>query len=412
MSGLLPEQAKAEPSIACDASPALNTTASGLAAAAPMGIYVHVPFCASTCDFCAFYQKLPSADDIARYFTGIEREASLVEWPRRVSTVFWGGGTPGLLAPRHLLQLGELVRARCGGAPEEWTVELEPASVTEARLAALKEVGVTRISMGVQSFQPELLDALGRQHTREQIFAAYDRVRAAGFRSVNLDLMFALPGQTAPEWAGDVREAVSLSPDHLSTYCLTFEEDTKLWLKLSQGRVKLDAELEAALYEATWSQLADLGYAQYEISNFCRPRHACLHNLNTWRMHEWVGLGPSAASQQAGWRGSNVADLDRWLAHLERGERVTEDRVALTPELLAEDALIFGLRMNEGVDLAAWRSRASAAPWHTIEDTLATLREAGLLQRDDDRVRLTRRGRLVADSVGAEIMAAFEPVTA
>src|SRR5687768_5085578 len=316
MSGVLPEQAKAEPSLPCAAAP-------------PLGLYLHVPFCASTCDFCAFYQKTPTADDIAHYLSGLEREAALVKWPRRITTIFWGGGTPGLLAPRQLTQLGTLVRARCDGEPDEWTVELAPASVTEARLAALKELGVTRISMGVQSFQPELLDALGRQHTREQIFAAYDRVRAAGFRNVNIDLMFALPGQTAPEWAGDVREAVSLAPDHISTYCLTFEEDTKLWLKLSQGRVKLDPELEAAMYEATWSQLADLGYAQYEISNFARPGHSCLHNVNTWQMHEWVGLGPSAASQHGGWRGANVADLERWAAHVDRGERVTEDRVAL-----------------------------------------------------------------------------------
>src|SRR5688572_28120298 len=149
MSGLLPEQAKAEPT--------------------PLGLYVHVPFCASTCDFCAFYQKTPTADDIARYFSGIEREMTLVEWSRRISTVFWGGGTPGMLAPGQLTRLGEIVRARCGGDPDEWTVELAPGSVTDARLGALRDLGVTRISMGVQSFQPELLDALGRQHTREQI---------------------------------------------------------------------------------------------------------------------------------------------------------------------------------------------------------------------------------------------------
>lgn len=406
MSGRLTEQAKAEPAAAgaADALGAVNPDP------APLGIYVHVPFCASTCDFCAFYQKTPTADDVARYLAAIRQEAELVVWPRRVSTVFWGGGTPGLLAPRDLTTLGQMVLARCGGQPEEWTVELAPASVTEARLTALKELGVTRVSMGVQSFQPELLDALGRQHSREQIFAAYDRVRAAGFHSVNLDLMFALPGQTAAEWAGDVREAVSLGPDHLSTYCLTFEEDTKLWLKLSQGRVKLDPEHEAALYEATWSQLADLGYAQYEISNFARPSHTCRHNLNTWHMHEWVGLGPSAASQHAGRRGANIADLEKWIQHIERGERMTEDRVTLTPALLAEDALIFGLRMNAGVDLAAWRARAPAAPWPTIDDTLATLAAGELLVREGDRVRLTRRGRLVADSVGAEIMAAFEPL--
>jgi oxygen-independent coproporphyrinogen-3 oxidase len=398
MSGVLPEQDKG------DTPTGTSTTH------APLGIYVHVPFCASTCDFCAFYQKTPTADDVACFFSGIAREAELVTWRRPVTTVFWGGGTPGLLAPRDLERLAALVRARCGGEPEEWTVELAPASVTTARLAALRAAGVTRVSLGVQSFQPALLEALGRQHTREQIFRAYDRVRAADFRSVNLDLMFALPGQTAAEWAADVREAAALAPDHLSTYCLTFEEDTKLWLKLSQGRVKLDPEHEAALYEATWSQLADLGYAQYEVSNFARPGHACLHNLNTWRMHEWIGLGPSAASQHDGARGANIADLAEWSARVGQGRRMTEDRVTLSPALLAEDALIFGLRMNAGVNVGAWRARAPQAPWPIVEETLATLAAGELLGRDGDVVRLTNRGRLVADSIGAEIMAAFEPI--
>ena len=314
----------------------LATEQDKAATAAPLGLYVHVPFCASTCDFCAFYQTKPTAAGVKGFLDGVAREAELVGWMRPVTTVFWGGGTPGLLAPDDLRRLADLVRARCGGPPREWTVEMAPASVTVERLAALREAGVTRLSMGVQSFQPALLDGLGRQHTREQIYRAYERVQAAGFASVNLDLMFALPGQTAAEWAADVREAVRLAPDHLSTYCLTFEEDTALWVKLSQGRVKLDPAHEADLYEATWAQLAAAGYAQYEVSNFARPGHACAHNLNTWRMHEWVGLGPSAASQQAGWRGANVADLDRWLAHLAREERVTEDRVAVTPALLAE----------------------------------------------------------------------------
>lgn len=388
MSGLAPEQAKA-------------------AARTALGIYVHVPFCASTCDFCAFYQTQPTADGVQRFLGGIAHEATLVEWARPVETVFWGGGTPGLLAPRDLGRLAATVRARCGGAPAEWTVELAPASVTDARLAVLREAGITRISMGAQSFQAGLLDALGRHHTPAQIHRAYARIRAAGFASVNLDLMFALPGQTEAEWAADVREAVALAPDHLSTYCLTFEEDTALWVKLSQGRVKLDAAHEARLYEATWAQLAAAGYAQYEVSNFARPGHTCQHNLNTWRMHEWVGLGPSAASQHAGWRGANVADLEKWHAHLARGERVTEDRVALTPALLAEDALIFGLRMNEGVDVAAWRARCPTAPWAAVEGLLDRLTADGLARREGARVRLTDRGRLLADSVGAEVMEAF-----
>ncbi len=381
-------------------------------AAAPLGVYVHVPFCASTCDFCAFYQTQPTATGVDRFLRGIEREAAQLAWTRPVTTIFWGGGTPGLLAPRDLARLAAIVRERCGGAPAEWTVELAPASVTPERLDVLRAAGVSRVSMGVQSFQPELLEALGRQHTPDQIYRAYERIRAAGFPVVNLDLMFALPGQTTAEWAADVRQAVSLSPDHLSTYCLTFEEDTKLWVKLSQGRVKLDEENEAVMYEATWSQLADCGFAQYEISNFARPGRECRHNVNTWRMHEWIGLGPSAASQHDGWRGANIADLDRWLEQVERGERMTEDRVVLTPALLAEDALIFGLRMNAGVGLQEWRSRAPDAPWSAVDDALATLQQNELLRREGDRVRLTRRGRLVADSIGAEIMAAFEPAPA
>jgi oxygen-independent coproporphyrinogen-3 oxidase len=389
----------------------LATAQAKAASASPLGLYVHVPFCASTCDFCAFYQTQPTADGVHRFLAGIADEAELVNWTRPVTTVFWGGGTPGLLSPDDLEKLAAIVRERCGGAPEEWTVELAPASGTEARLAALKAAGVTRVSLGVQSFQPALLDALGRAHTLAQIHRAYDRIRAIGFASVNLDLMFALPGQTAAEWTEDIRTAVALAPDHLSTYCLTFEEDTKLWVKLSQGRVKLDPENEARLYEATWSQIAAAGYAQYEVSNFARPGHACRHNLNTWRMHEWIGLGPSAASQQGRLRGANVSDLDQWLAHVARGERVTEDRVTLTPELLAEDALIFGLRMNAGVDLAPWRLRASEAPWPQIEDTLATLAAGELLVRSGDVVRLTNRGRLIADTIGTEIMTAFEPIT-
>ena len=181
-----------------------------------------------------------------------------------------------------------------------------------------------------------------------------------------------------------------------------------MWVKLSEGRVKLDPEREAELYEATWRDLAAAGYDQYEISNFSRPGRACLHNLNTWRMHEWIGIGPSAASQQGGRRGANVADLGRWFEGIGRGERMTEDAVAaLGPRaLLAEDALIFGLRMNAGGGSGVpARLRWPEAPWSEFESRLARLEGEGLLERRDHRVRLTHRGRLLADAVGAEVMA-------
>jgi oxygen-independent coproporphyrinogen-3 oxidase len=280
-------------------------------------------------------------------------------------------------------------------------------------LKALKDLGVTRISMGVQSFQRLQLEALGRKHTREQALRAYERVRAAGFASVNLDLIFAIPGQTMDEWRADLDAAVQLQPDHISTYCLTFEEDTALFVKLSQGRVRLDVEKETAFYTEAWTRLGAAGYPQYEISNFARPGHACLHNLNTWRMEEWVGLGPSAASQFGGWRASNAADLAQWKTALDAGRRADVERIELTSRMLAEDCLVFGLRMNEGVNLPALGARFPAAPWEKVAGLAARLEEAGLAEWADDRLRLTLCGRLVADAVAVQIMEAMaEPVPA
>jgi oxygen-independent coproporphyrinogen-3 oxidase len=384
-----------------------------------LGVYVHVPFCATTCDFCAFYQTVPKGDAVQRYLEGIEAEAGLVNWAhstssgqagRPVATMFWGGGTPGLLKPAEIERLGQAVlRHGGGGRPSEWTVELAPATVTADRLAVLQELGVTRISMGVQSFDEGLLDALGRQHTPAQVYRAYDLIRAQGFASVNVDLMFALPGQTEVQWRADLDEALRLAPDHLSTYCLTFEEDTALWIKLSQGKVKLDADKEALFYQHTWDYLATQGYAQYEVSNFARPGHACRHNLNTWNMHEWVGLGPSAATQHDGWRAANPSDLGLWLADVAAGRRATTDRVALTNDLLAADSVIFGLRMNAGVSLPQLRRRFPTPQWVGLEELLPKLLFDGLLVATvEGRISLTPRGRLIADAIGVEVMEAFE----
>ncbi len=429
-----------------------SRSAAGPEPAGPLGVYVHVPFCATTCDFCAFYQTVPKGDALARYLAAVAAEMALVDLSaiplvgrglptpptlervqasaspmtvaagsgdpalqpgspraRRVDTAFWGGGTPGLLRAAELERLGRAMLAFCGGrAPAEWSVELAPATVTADRLAVLRGLGVTRVSLGVQSFDEALLDALGRQHTPAQVRRAYDLVRAAGFPSVNLDLMFALPGQTEAQWRADVDEAVRLGPDHLSTYCLTFEEDTALWIKLSQGRVKLDPEKEAVFYQRTWDYLEAAGFAQYEVSNFARPGHACAHNLNTWHMHEWVGFGPSAASQFAGWRASNPPDLAAWHADVAAGRRATADRTELTPALLAADSVIFGLRLNEGVHVPVLRRRFPTPAWESFLEFLPRLLLEGLATATPEGcVRLTPRGRLVADAVGGEVLAAF-----
>jgi oxygen-independent coproporphyrinogen-3 oxidase len=369
-------------------------------------LYLHVPFCASSCDFCSFYQEQPKRGEIDRYLAAIEREMELHP-PGRVETAFWGGGTPGLLPADDLRRLGHAM-TKAAGKPGEWTVELAPSSVRADKLAALKEIGVTRISMGVQSFDDATLDALGRRHSPKQIMEAWELIEAAGFASRNLDLIFAIPGQDEKRWTDDLARAMELNPDHLSTYCLTFEEDTAMFVKLSQGKVKIDRELEAFLYRRTWETLEAGGYSQYETSNFARPGHACRHNLITWEMGSWIGYGPSASSQWGHVRWTNPANLDQWIKGIEAGQPVREQAKALSARDLLCDALVFGLRLNEGVDLFALAERFETPLPQGVRDLFADLVEENLMELAGTRFRLNGEGRLRADAVGVAVLEKFD----
>jgi oxygen-independent coproporphyrinogen-3 oxidase len=369
-------------------------------------LYLHVPFCASSCDFCSFYQEQPKRGEIDRYLAAIEREMELHP-PGRVETAFWGGGTPGLLPADDLRRLGHAM-TKAAGKPGEWTVELAPSSVRADKLAALKEIGVTRVSMGVQSFDDATLDALGRRHSPKQIMEAWGLIEAAGFASRNLDLIFAIPGQDEKRWTDDLARAMELNPDHLSTYCLTFEEDTAMFVKLSQGKVKIDRELEAFLYRRTWETLEAGGYSQYETSNFARPGHACRHNLITWEMGSWIGYGPSASSQWGHVRWTNPANLDQWVKGIEAGQPVREQAKALSARDLLCDALVFGLRLNEGVDLFALAERFETPVPQGVRDLFADLVEENLMELAGTRFRLNGEGRLRADAVGVAVLEKFD----
>lgn len=369
-------------------------------------LYLHVPFCASSCDFCSFYQEQPKRGEIDRYLAAIEREMELHP-PGRVETAFWGGGTPGLLPADDLRRLGHAM-TKAAGKPGEWTVELAPSSVRADKLAALKEIGVTRVSMGVQSFDDATLDALGRRHSPKQIMEAWGLIEAAGFASRNLDLIFAIPGQDEKRWTDDLARAMELNPDHLSTYCLTFEEDTAMFVKLSQGKVKIDRELEAFLYRRTWETLEAGGYSQYETSNFARPGHACRHNLITWEMGSWIGYGPSASSQWGHMRWTNPANLDQWIKGIEAGHPVREQAKALSARDLLCDALVFGLRLNEGVDLFALAERFETPVPQGVRDLFADLVEENLMELAGTRFRLNGEGRLRADAVGVAVLEKFD----
>jgi oxygen-independent coproporphyrinogen-3 oxidase len=369
-------------------------------------LYLHVPFCASSCDFCSFYQEQPKRGEIDRYLSAIEREMELHP-PGRVETAFWGGGTPGLLPAEDLLRLGKAM-TKAAGRPGEWSVELAPSSVRADKLAALKEIGVTRVSMGVQSFDDATLDALGRRHSPKQIMEAWELIEAAGFASRNLDLIFAIPGQDEKRWTDDLARAMALKPDHLSTYCLTFEEDTAMFVKLSQGKVKIDRELEAFLYRRTWETLEAEGYAQYETSNFARAGHVCRHNLITWEMGDWIGYGPSASSQWGHLRWTNPANLDQWLKGIEAGRPAREQVKVLSCRDLLCDALIFGLRLNAGVNPFALAARFEATLPASVRVLFADLVEEGLMELAGPNFRLTGEGRMRADAVGVAVLEKFD----
>jgi oxygen-independent coproporphyrinogen-3 oxidase len=368
-------------------------------------VYVHVPFCAHACDFCAFYQEEPERALIERYLEAIAIEFSLVVPTPPCDTAFWGGGTPGVLLARDLERLGAAQITALGSPSAEWSVEMAPGSVRRDKLEVLLDLGVTRISLGVQSLSPRMLDALGRRHSVTQIMRAWEIIRSVGFGSVNLDLIFAVPGQSLDEWTADLDAAVALGPDHISTYCLTFEEDTAMFVRLSEGRVAIDAEREREFYLATWDRLEAAGYRQYEVSNFARAGHRCLHNINTWRMQAWEGFGPSAASQGNDWRGANPANLEAWATDARSGRRACDGRVPLSPGQLVEDALIFGLRMNDGVAVGEIESRFGVGALGPFREILDSFAASGLaIWRDAGSIALTREGRLVADRVGEELL--------
>ncbi len=370
-----------------------------------LGIYVHVPFCATTCDFCAFYQEAPDRASIQRYLKAMDAEMRWRVPDRWAETIFWGGGTPGLLPARDLESLGRSLLSVLPRPPAEWTVEMAPSTVKPDKIRVLKDLGVSRISMGVQSFDDEMLSALGRQHSRRQVLRAIEIVRNADFDNLNLDLIFAVPGQSLGEWKEDLREAIAIGPEHLSTYCLTFEEDTKLWVRLQRGQVRRRSEDdEAAFYETSGEVLESAGYAQYEISNFARPGFACLHNIHTWRMQEWIGYGPSASSQWHGRRFTQVASLDEWMRSVSSRQPVTIDDVVLTPTILAVDAVVFGLRMNAGVPVQSLRERFPDAPWKVFATLANQLSEEGLLEIGHGHWGLTPAGRLLADRIGTEFL--------
>jgi oxygen-independent coproporphyrinogen III oxidase len=382
----------------------------------PISLYVHVPFCAHKCEYCAFYSHAPG-DLMQRYVDALLREAKMLP-AFKPKTIFFGGGTPSLLSLRQWEQIGNAFGELGWASPEEWTVECNPATVSADKARLFREIGVDRVSMGVQSLDEKLLERLGRIHSREQVFKSYDILRSAGFENVNIDLMFAIPTQTMAVWRATLAEAMALETKHLSSYEVIYEQDTPMFAQLQAGEFDVDEDLACAMYDELVRTSAANGFRQYEIANFAKhcgpasdvPTFACQHNVNYWRGGFYYALGPSAAGYEPqrgsalGIRTRNWANTQMYCEIVERGQRPFEAREELPPLARAGEVAAFGLRMNAGWPFDSFRRATGFDLRDEWSRDMRKLADEGLAFIEPDRFRLNSRGLRFADAAAMEFL--------
>jgi len=370
-------------------------------------LYVHVPFCAQKCTYCAFYSE-PNQGALAnRYVSALIRELELVSDELKPETVFFGGGTPSLLNLRQWEAIFQAMEQFNLHGASEFTIECNPATISLDKAKLFRDHGVNRVSMGVQSLNEDLLDRLGRIHSRSMVFKSYDALRAAGFTNLNLDLMFAIPGQTLSQWLDTLREALALGSEHLSCYEVIYEEDTPLFHQLRAREFDVDEELACTMYEELISRAGAAGFQQYEVANFARggnaqssdlPQHACRHNVNYWRGGEYHGLGPSACGFVAGERTGNWSNTQLYCEQLEKGQRAIESREILPPLKRAGEIAAFGLRMNAGWPFAEFQQTTGVDLPSEWSAEMRVLEKRRWAQRGPDWFKLTQNGLRFADA--------------
>ncbi len=371
----------------------------------PRSAYIHVPFCKHRCGYCDFAVIAGRDDLVDAYLDALAVELSWLGGPRPVDTLYFGGGTPSQLDERQLSRLCEVVLATHplveGG---EWTVEANPESLPPERLRILADHGVTRISLGVQSFNNDKLQALDRDHTRETAERAAKLVKNAGMQ-VSLDLIFAAPGEMLAAWRKDLGDAVSLAPDHISTYGLTYERGTAFTTARDRGGVQeLDEELQRTMYAEAMDALAAAEYEHYEVSNFARPGRRSRHNEVYWAGEEYFAAGPGAARYVAGVRETNQRSTLAYLKCIESGQSPTADREELPPERRARERLVLGLRRLRGVDKREFAGKTGYDVDALAGREITKFAALGLLEDDAERVCLTREGLFVSDALWPELL--------
>jgi len=390
------------------------------------GLYIHVPFCSAICNYCNFNRGLFDADLKNRYVEAVVAEiarageAALkgcatrpaatpepnVAQPVRAAraaadTIYFGGGTPSLLEPEEIARIvGACESAFDVSLDREVTMEANPESVTEARLAAFRRAGVNRLSVGVQSFRDDELRRLSRLHSVDRARAAVGAARAAGFDNLSLDLMMWLPEQSVSQWLESVDAAIALAPEHLSLYMLEVYPNAPLKDDIARARWSQAPDDDAAaMYVEAMERLEAAGLEQYEISNVARPGRRSRHNLKYWTDGEWLGFGPGAHSTRGGVRWKNTSSTQEYVEQVGRGDSIAVDVRRLTPDERLGDALFTALRLVDGIDGNAIQTRYGVDVWRRYGADLEPFIEVGCLRREGSRLSLTRQGMLLAHEV-------------
>ena len=370
------------------------------------GLYIHIPFCKSRCSYCAFYSTT-HAELRQQYVDALCKEMEKrgerrEERGERIETIYLGGGTPSQLTIAQLEQLFiyiNKVYAIQEGA--EITIECNPDDITAPLAEALPQLGINRVSMGAQTFDDRRLRFLNRRHTADQVPQAVERLRQAGIRNISIDLMYGFPQESLADWEQDIDAALALGVEHISAYCLMYEEGTPLYRQLQQGLIhEVDEETERLMYELLMDKLSAAGYEHYEISNFAKPGYRSRHNSSYWNDVPYIGLGAAAHSYDGQRRSWNVADLKEYIRRVENGESPAEDSELIEGWTRYNDRLTVALRTCEGLDLTTLTDEQRD---YCIKNARRFLND-GLLVEKDHHLVLTRSGLFVSDMVMSELM--------
>ena len=368
-----------------------------------LGIYVHIPFCKSKCEYCDFYSLGGSrdrrvTDDYLQALADHIKESGRLTPEHVVDTIYFGGGTPSFFGAENLEKILDEIQRRFRLDPDpEITLEANPDSVTKASLKKLLRAGFNRISIGVQSDDDEMLKKLGRPHTYEQARQAVTRAREVGFTNVSVDLMYGLPNQTLTAWKETVENVLTLKPDHLSAYALRVEEGTPLWGYRDCANLP-DDDKQAEMYLAACRILQDYGYEHYEISNFAKPGFVSRHNMKYWELGEYLGFGPSAASDFAGKRFSAVADLRGYIDGIRQHGSILRECETIPMRERAGEYVMLRLRTNRGINAEEYE-KGFLMPFKPLEALLSRFEARGYAKKEEDNWVLTEQGWLVSNQI-------------